>query len=103
MYMQFAINVRQILWNNFKEEKIMMLTKENLSEVVYENEDARLLIQDVITHTSATLYYYADTEITVVNAIKIWNRAMRAEKEYGRRCSISFIDSPKSVKEALCS
>ena len=33
----------------------MKITKDNLNEVLFENQDARLLIEDVVTHTSANL------------------------------------------------
>lgn len=59
----------------------MKITKNNLNEVVFENEDARLLIEDVVTHTSASLYYYHGLEITVQAALGIWNRAYQADGE----------------------
>ncbi len=59
----------------------MKITKSNLNEVVFENEDARLLIEDVVTHTSASLYYYHGLEITVQAALSIWNRACQADGE----------------------
>ena len=34
----------------------MKITKYNLNEVLFENQDARLLIEDVVTHTGASLY-----------------------------------------------
>lgn len=80
----------------------MMLTINNMTEAMFENEDARLLIGDVIKNTSATVYYYTGAEITVMSAIKIWNRAMKAEEQKnGRYCSVSFIDSPKSIDKVL--
>lgn len=33
----------------------MKITKDNLNEVLFENQDARLLIADVVAHTSANL------------------------------------------------
>ena len=33
------------------------------------------LIADVVTHTSANLYYYHDIEITVQKALDIWHKA----------------------------
>ena len=69
----------------------MKITKENLSNVIFENQDARLLIEDVVTHTGANLYYYGE-EITTMKAIEIWRKAYEAledEKNY----SFSFIDS----------
>lgn len=87
-----------------KGEIDMMLTQENISDVIFENEDARLLIDDVIKNTSAVIYYYTGVEITVANAIKIWNRAMKADRDILDRTpySISFINSHESIKKALC-
>ena len=59
----------------------MKITKDNLNEVMFENQDARLLIEDVVTHTGASLYYYHDMEITVQRALDIWYKAMGAEEE----------------------
>ena len=59
----------------------MIITKNNLNEVLFENHDARLLIQDVVTNTSANLYYYHDIEISVRMAIDIYNRAYKADEE----------------------
>lgn len=59
----------------------MLITKNNLKEVLFENHDARLLIQDVVTNTSANLYYYHDIEISVRMAIDIYNRAYKADEE----------------------
>lgn len=64
----------------------MKITKDNLNEVMFENQDARLLIEDVVTHTGASLYYYHDMEITVQRALDIWYKAMGAE---GRRTGLS--------------
>ena len=57
----------------------MKITKDNLNEVLFENHDARLLIADVVTHTSANLYYYHDIEITVQKALDIWHKAQAAD------------------------
>ena len=82
----------------------MMLTRENLSNAVFENEDARLLIADVVSNTSATVYYYPGIEISVMTAIKIWNKAMRAEAQYNAQpYSVSFINLPKTIKDVLYS
>jgi len=59
----------------------MRITKENLSEVMFENENARLLIKYVVTHTNVNLYYYHGYEITVQSTIYIWNRAMKPKKK----------------------
>lgn len=59
----------------------MMITKNNLNEVLFENQDARLLIESVVSYTQAALYYYRGVEITVEDALKIYNRAVRAEEE----------------------
>ena len=59
----------------------MMITKNNLNSVTFENEDARLLILDVVSHTSACLYYYdTDIEITVFMAMKIREKAYWADE-----------------------
>ena len=58
----------------------MKITKDNLNEVMFENQDARLLIEDVVTHTGASLYM----EITVQRALDIWYKAMGAEEEEDR-------------------
>ena len=62
----------------------MKITRDNLDEVMFENHDARLLIEDVVSHTSANLYYYHDIEITVEKALDIWYKAMGAEEEEDR-------------------
>ncbi len=69
----------------------MMITRNNLNEILFENQDARLLIECVVSHTQATLYYYHDIEITVDKALEIYNRAMRAEEEDSYYC-VSFLD-----------
>lgn len=58
---------------------MMKITRNNLNEVLFENHDARLLIEDVVSHTEAVLYYYHDAEITLQAALKIWKRATEAE------------------------
>lgn len=71
----------------------MMITKNNLNCVTFENEDARLLILDVVSHTSACLYYYdTDIEITVSMALKIRERAYKAD-EREDSYSVSLLDS----------
>lgn len=59
----------------------MKITRDSLHEVMFENHDARLLIEDVVTHTSANLYYYHGMEITVEKALDIWRKAMAADGE----------------------
>ena len=60
----------------------MMITRDNLNHVRFENEDARLLILDVVSHTSACLYYSdTDREITVFMALKIRERAYKADEQ----------------------
>lgn len=74
----------------------MMITRNNLNQVTFENEDARLLILDVVSHTSACLYYYdVDIEITVSMALKIRERAYRADAGEGIY-SVSLLD-PKHI------
>lgn len=62
----------------------MMITKNNLNQITFENEDARLLILDVVSHTSACLYYYdSDIEITTAMALKIREQAYKADQGEG--------------------
>lgn len=71
----------------------MMITKNNLNHVTFENEDARLLLLDVVSHTSACLYYYdTDIEITVAIALKIRERAYKAD-EREELYSVSLLDT----------
>lgn len=81
----------------------MKITRDNLNEVMFENHDARLLIEDVVTHTSANLYYYHDIEITVQKALEIWQKAQSADEIEGQY-SVSFLDfSKERIPELLCS
>ena len=73
----------------------MKITKDNLNEVLFENQDARLLIEDVVTHTSANLYYYHDIEITVQKALDICHKARTADEEESGFYSVSFLDFSK--------
>ena len=73
----------------------MKITKDNLNEVLFENQDARLLIADVVAHTSANLYYYNDVEITVQKALDIWHKAQAADEEEDGFYSVSFLDFSK--------
>ncbi len=70
----------------------MMITKETINQVNFENEDARLLILDVVSHTSACLYYYDSAiEMTVSMALKIRERAYKADEGEGFY-SVSLLD-----------
>lgn len=81
----------------------MRITKDNLSEVVFENEDARLLILDVVSHTEANVYYYHDYEMTVQTALDVWNRAMRVEEsDHPVHLSLLDIMSASRRQECLC-
>lgn len=81
----------------------MKITKNNLREVIFENEDARLLIEDVVTHTTANLYYYHDMEITVRMALDIWHKAAAADEDSGDFYSVSFLDFAKeNLPAPLC-
>ena len=75
----------------------MMITRNNLNEILFENQDARLLIERVVSHTQATLYYYHDVEITVEKALEIYNRAVRAEEEDGAYVYHSWIFPEKKT------
>ncbi|MCD7908149.1 MAG: hypothetical protein LUH04_10805 [Clostridium sp.] len=57
----------------------MKITRDNLDEVMFENQDARLLIEDIVASTSANLYYYHDREITVRMALELWYKAQAAD------------------------
>ena len=84
----------------------MKITKDNLNEVMFENHDARLLIEDVVTRTSANLYYYHNIEITVQKALEIWYKARAADEEDDMigQYSVSFLDFSKDkIPELLCS
>lgn len=80
----------------------MLITKENLNEVEFENQDARLLIRDVVTNTSASLYYYHGIEISVMRAIDIYNRAYKADME-NQFYHMSFLDGNYGQSSLLCS
>lgn len=60
----------------------MKMTKDNLNSVIFENQNARLMIEDVLTHTCASLYYYHERELTEAEAFKIWRDATAAEEGY---------------------
>ena len=70
----------------------MLITRHNLNEVLFENHDARLLIEDVVTSTSVCLYYYHDIEITVKMALDIWHRANEADHSENSY-SVSFLNN----------
>ena len=78
----------------------MIITTENLNEILFENQDARLLIEDVVKNTEAVVYYYSGIEIRTMAAIKIWNRAMRME-EQNEAYSVSMLDFIRSKKVEL--
>lgn len=79
---------------------LMKITRSNLNEVLFENQDARLLIEDVVSHTQADLYYYHDVEITLQTALKIWNKANEAEKNE-RVYRVSFLDFALEQRELI--
>lgn len=82
----------------------MKITQSNLNEIIFENQDAKLLIEDVASHTSINLYYYHDTEITVKKALDIWYKAMTIKGGESGYYSVSFIDFNKNkAPEYLCS
>lgn len=82
----------------------MKITEHNLNEVMFENHDSRLLIEDVVTHTGANLYWYHDIEITVQKALDIWYKAMAADEEEAGFYSASFLDfSKENTEECICS
>ena len=73
----------------------MIITRANLNEVLFENHDARLLIEEVVTNTSANLYYYHEVEISVKMAIDIYNRAHQADEEE-RFYSVSVLQDSRA-------
>lgn len=77
----------------------MRITRENLDKVMFENHDTRLLIKDVVLHTSANIYYYG-IEIQLISALDIWNRAMYAEG-IKSACRFSYLSNALSKK--VCS
>lgn len=80
----------------------MKITRDNLDEVMFENHDARLLIEDVVTHTGANLYYYHDIEITVQKALEIWYRAQEADRDEAELpYSVSFLDFAEDKMHTL--
>ena len=82
----------------------MKITKNNLNEVMFENQDAKLLIEDVVLHTSANLYYHHELEITVQMALGIRSRAYAADGEGEGLYSVSFLHPAASMDPAaLCS
>lgn len=80
----------------------MVITKNNLNEVMFENYDAELLIKEVVTNTSANLYYYHNIEISVKMAIDIYNRALKADEE-DTFYTVSFLNNSKNISQLLCS
>lgn len=72
----------------------MRITKENLHNAVFENENARLLILDAVSHTAVNLYYYYDVEITERQALNIWYKAYELEGY-----SVSFLDGEYIIGE----
>ncbi len=80
----------------------MIITRNNLNEILFENQDARLLIEFVVSHTQATLYYYHDVELTVEKALKMYSRAIRAEEEEST-CNRPFLNLDKNTKRVLYS
>lgn len=70
--------VRNLLWK----ELPMIITKTNLNQITFENEDARLLLLDVVSHTNACLSYCnTEIEITAFMALKIRERAYKADRQ----------------------
>lgn len=80
----------------------MVITKNNLNEVMFENYDAELLIKEVVTNTSANLYYYHNIEISVKMAIDIYNRVLKADEE-DTFYTVSFLNNSKNISQLLCS
>ncbi len=74
----------------------MLVTRDTVNNMNFENEDARLLVLDTVNHTNAQIYYWdADIEITVFIALKIREKAYKAE-ERGETYRLSLLD-PKHI------
>ena len=58
----------------------MMITKDNLYYITYENENARLLIADIVMNKNTSIYNCRDTEITIAMALDIWYRVNDEKK-----------------------
>ncbi len=80
----------------------MLITKNNLNEVLFENQDARLLIEEVVTHTGASLYYYHDIVISAMTAISIYQKALKADEE-NHPYTISFWEYSATTKTSSAS
>lgn len=59
----------------------MLLTKDNLNNVIFENHDARLLVEDIVTNTDASIYYYTGTLFTLDRALKLWHKVDKTSNE----------------------
>ena len=79
----------------------MQITKSNLNQIIFENEDARLLILDVVSNTSATLYYYHDHEITVQEALRIYQKAHEADEKKNDPFTKSWLSKRKLQRELI--
>ncbi len=76
------IYIRTYVWNLLREELPMIITKTNLNQITFENEDARLLLLDVVSHTNACLSYCdTEIEITAFMSLKIRERAYKADRQ----------------------
>lgn len=63
----------------------MLLTKNNLNEVLFENHDTRLLVEDIVTNTDINIYYYTGTLFTLDYALRLWNKAHKEVQHPVRR------------------
>lgn len=85
----------------------MMITKDNLYDITYENENARLLIADIVMNRNTSIYNCRDTEITMAMALDIWYKVNDEKKRKAlsrtlpkphRRYKLLFPDSRECVR-----
>ena len=88
----------------------MMITKENLYDAVYENENARLLILDVVNNSNIKIFFGKGAEITLAMALDIWykvndersrRRLNRTLPRVRQRYKLVLPDSEKYISEAV--
>ncbi len=58
----------------------MLLTMENLHMADYENQDAKLIIEDLIVNHQVKIVLYEGAEITIELALSMWHSISKSEK-----------------------
>lgn len=61
----------------------MRINRRNLNHIRFENHNAKLLIQDIIVNSSATIFYY-NIEITEKYAVRLWLHVRENVQKYSR-------------------